>query len=67
MTERCFKKKDSSPPSCGVHNVLLVFGETAIDPLAPYLGRVNCFICPISELVVHDSDGNQSREIERVG
>ena len=62
MTERCFKKKDSSPPSCGVHNVLLVFGETPIDPLAPYLGRISSLICPASEMVVQDSEENQPKD-----
>lgn len=54
MAEHCFRKKDSNPPLCGVHNVLLVEGEASIDPLAPYLGSVTCLICPISRLVVLD-------------
>jgi hypothetical protein len=46
MAETCFRKKDSNPPVCGVHSVLLVrkqssddltaskFGDFASDPLA---------------------------------
>jgi hypothetical protein len=63
MSERCFRKKDSNPPLCGVHNVCLVRSETPIDPLAPYLGRLTCLICPISEMVVLDSDGDQPRDL----
>jgi hypothetical protein len=62
MVERCFKEKNSNPPNCGVHKVLLQRGEALIDRLAPYLGRITCLICPISELVVHDSDEYEPRD-----
>jgi hypothetical protein len=61
MTEQCFEKKDSNPPICGVHNVLLTLGRTPIDSFAPYLGGVTCLICPVSQLVVLNSDGNKPR------
>jgi hypothetical protein len=59
MVERCLKEKDSNPPICGVHKVRLVRDETPIDPLAPFMGRISCLICPVSELVVIDSDENR--------
>jgi len=37
MAQRCFKEKDSDPPTCGVHKVPLVASDTPIDPLAPHL------------------------------
>jgi hypothetical protein len=59
MAQRCFKEKDSDPPTCGVHKVPLVASDTPIDPLAPHLGRVASLICPVSKLVVQDSSANQ--------
>jgi hypothetical protein len=57
--ELCFKEKGSNPPVCGVHKVCLVRRETSLDRLGPFLGRITCFICPVSELVVHDPDENR--------
>ena len=54
MVERCFKETNSNPPICGVHKVQLTRGDTPIDPLAPYLGRVASLICPVSKMVVED-------------
>jgi hypothetical protein len=59
MAQRCFTEKDSNPPICGLHKVRLVEGNTPIDPLAPYLGRVASLMCPISKLVVRDSNENE--------
>jgi len=58
MSGRCFNEKNSNPPTCGVHKVQLVKGRTPIDPLAPHLGHVVCLICPVSQFVVIDSNGN---------
>jgi hypothetical protein len=62
VIERCFKLKDSNPPYCGVHNVLLQLGEALIDPLAPFLGLITCLICPVSRFVVLDSNGDEPSE-----
>jgi hypothetical protein len=59
MVERCFKLKDSNPPICGVHKARLIEGDTPIDPLAPYLGHVVSLICPVSQLVVLDSNRHE--------
>jgi hypothetical protein len=63
VIERCFKLKDSNPPYCGVHNVLLQLGEALIDPLAPFLGLINYLKCPISDMVVLNSDENEPGDI----
>jgi hypothetical protein len=52
MAERCFRKKGSDPPLCGVHNVGLVLSKIRHDLLVPYIGHVTCLICPVSQLVV---------------
>ena len=62
MAEKCFRKKDSNPPVCGIHDVRLIEGESDIDSLAPYLGRITCLKCPISGMVVLDSHGNKPRD-----
>jgi hypothetical protein len=54
MAEQCFKKKGSNPPVCGVHNVPLVQNRISIDPLAPGLGHITCFRCPVSHAIVLD-------------
>jgi len=55
MRERCFVKKNSNPPLCGVHSVKLVRDEVYIDDHAPHLGRVIVQRCPISRAVVRDA------------
>jgi len=54
MPEQCFRKKDSYPPVCGVHKVVVVQKQIAIDANAPSLGRVTCLICPVSRVVVRE-------------
>ena len=56
MGPRCFRKKESNPPACGLHNVALEERVVAIDENAPYLGRVTCFVCPVSDAVLGDTD-----------
>jgi hypothetical protein len=59
MAEQCFMKEGSHPPVCGLHNVELVLAETPIDQLAPHLGRITVFMCPVSGLVVVDAQGRK--------
>jgi hypothetical protein len=54
MAAPCFRKKDSNPPACGVHLVLLVPVTVAIDNNAPHLGEVPCIVCPVSRQVLPD-------------
>jgi len=54
MAEQCFNKKGSNPPVCGVHNVALETGLIPIDVNAPCLGRISCYVCPVSQIVVPD-------------
>jgi hypothetical protein len=48
----CFQTKESNLPVCGVHQVALVEDRIFIDPNAPGLGRVTCYVCPVGKTVV---------------
>jgi len=67
MGPRCFRKKDSIPPACGVHNALLVQAVVSIDENAPSLGQVACSVCPVSNLVVDDLDPRSYEEETEFG
>ena len=54
MGPLCFVREDKNTPVCGIHHVKLEEREIPIDQDAPYLGRINCFVCPVSEKVVPD-------------
>jgi hypothetical protein len=55
MTGHCFLKRNSNPPACAVHNAVLVRETLPIDPEAPYLGSVYCYVCPVTRSVPVDS------------
>ena len=55
MVEPCFKKKDSEPPVCGVHNVPLVQHQSSKYSELSMLGDFAFLVCPVSGLVVRDS------------
>jgi hypothetical protein len=58
MTEQCFKKKDSDPPVCGVHNVPLAQWEELSDIAEPSPGLIiDYFECPTSHSLVLDVQG----------
>jgi hypothetical protein len=48
----CFKRYDSDPPFCGLHDVPLILRKELIDPDSPFLGLTNCLACPVSGLVI---------------
>jgi hypothetical protein len=54
MAVQCFQKRNSVPPACGVHGVLLVRERVSIDPNAAHLGTVTCLKCPVSEAIISD-------------
>jgi hypothetical protein len=54
MGFQCFRKKESDPPVCGLHNVPLVEIVVSIDQNAPNLGTVDCYVCPVSNTVIRD-------------
>jgi hypothetical protein len=54
MEQSCFQAKGSTPPACGVHNVLLVLDTLPIDAHNPHLGQITCYLCPVSRKVVAD-------------
>jgi len=57
MPVLCVQKKDSNLPLCGIHNVALKQNQIAIDANAPSLGRITCYVCPISRSVVREMRG----------
>jgi hypothetical protein len=59
MAESCFKKKNTNPPACGVHNVALVEDRVSIDSNAPGLGKITCYRCPATGTVVPDGKRSQ--------
>jgi hypothetical protein len=61
MAERCFKKNEINPPSCGAHHVPLILCKELLNPDAPYLGYITCLECPLSGTVVLDSKGFRER------
>jgi catabolite regulation protein CreA len=61
MPVMCFQKKDSNQTVCGVHNVPLVQNRIAIDPNAPGLGLVTCYICAVSRSVVQEGKKTHAR------
>jgi hypothetical protein len=55
MAEPCFKKKDSDPPVCGVHDVLLLEHHSSEDSVLSKFGDFVFHVCPVSGYVVRDS------------
>jgi hypothetical protein len=54
MGPQCFVKEDPNLLICGIHNVPVVQGSIPIDSNAPDLGRITCYICPVSKKVLSD-------------
>jgi hypothetical protein len=50
----CYEKWDLERPVCGVHKVQLKQDRIPIDSNAPWLGRIHCFLCPVSQMVVDE-------------
>lgn len=54
MAKPCFRKKNSNPPVCGVHNVPLVRKRLPNEMIgAGYKGLI-FFVCPVSGDVFND-------------
>jgi hypothetical protein len=62
MQVLCVQKKDSDLPICAVHNVPLKQDRISIDPNAPALGRITCYVCPISKSVVVEGQKSYARK-----
>jgi catabolite regulation protein CreA len=56
------QKKDSNLPVCGTHNVALKQQQISIDSNAPSLGRITCYVCPISRSVVKELRSNHANK-----
>jgi hypothetical protein len=61
MEKFCFTKNISNPLICGVHNVAVVQRQILIDSNAPELGRITCYMCPVSRAVVREVKGFKRR------
>jgi hypothetical protein len=54
MAAPCFRMKNANPPICGVRKLKLVLTDLPIDPNAPHLGHITCYVCPVSGQLVTD-------------
>jgi hypothetical protein len=54
MAEECFKKKGSSPPVCGVHNVPLVRKQLPDELIASGYKAFTFLACPVSGAVLNE-------------
>ena len=52
MTSRCFRKKGSDPPVCGVHGVPLVQRQSSEYSVSSRVGDFVFLVCPVSGQVV---------------
>jgi hypothetical protein len=55
MPTKCFIKRDSEPPVCGVHNVKLVEHQTSREGLAGGVGNFTFLARPVSGQVFDDA------------
>jgi len=55
---QCSNKVDTYPPTCAVHNVVLVELSEEMDEgyNTPGLGRVRCYFCPVGHNFVLIAD-----------
>jgi hypothetical protein len=54
MAERCFIKKESNPPTCGVHDVPLARKELPDEMVATGYKPVTFFVCKVTGAVLND-------------
>jgi hypothetical protein len=40
---------------CGAHNVPLIKNQIPIDMYAPGLGKITCYVCPVSQTVARET------------
>jgi hypothetical protein len=54
MKKRCFRKKGSNPPICGVHSVPLVQKQLPDELIAAGYRGFTFLVCPVSGEVLND-------------
>jgi hypothetical protein len=59
MAEQCFRKNDSSPPSCAVHNVPLIRKQLPDQLIASGYKDFTILVCPVSGTVLNE-EGTKS-------
>jgi hypothetical protein len=52
--EPCFRKKDSDPPICGIHNVRLAEKQLSDELIASGYKGFAFLVCPMSGQVLND-------------
>ena len=65
MLKYCFKKTNTNPPVCAVHDVALVLHLIAIDLNAPGLGKIACYRCSVTGAVVPDGKTKSAVKFDR--
>jgi hypothetical protein len=56
MSEPCFKRKDSNPPACGVHDTRLVQKKLPVKMVASGYSAFRFLVCPVSGTVLNDKE-----------
>ena len=54
ITESCFRKENSDPPICGVHNVPLVRRKLSVEMIGAGFEGSRFLVCPVSGQVIDD-------------
>jgi hypothetical protein len=54
MANQCFRKKDSNPPVCGVHDVPLKQKQLPNDMIAAGFKPFTFLVCPVSRAVLNE-------------
>lgn len=62
MPVACYETKNSNQPVCGKHKVPLIKNQIPIDMYAPGLGRIDCYICPVSRAVAREANGSYAQK-----
>ena len=50
----CFRKKDSDPPACGIHNVPLVRKQLPDELIATGFKAFLILVCPVTGMVLDE-------------
>jgi hypothetical protein len=54
MAKQCFRKENSNPPVCGVHDAQLIMKQLPDEMIAVGYKPLTFFVCPVSGAVLND-------------
>ena len=54
MAEQCFRKENSNPPVCGVHDVRLIMKQLPEEMITVGYKPLTFSACPVSGAVLND-------------